>query len=291
MANLATVQPVALPTTKAVNPFEPSSIQEALTLSNMLSKSALVPAALRGKPADIFIILATARELGIGPMQGLSDINVIQGKPVYSADLMVAKCKRHPEVCRYFRLVKSTSTEATYETHRVGSPEPERATFTMEDANRLGLAGKDSYQRQPATMLRRRAAAALARETYQDLVRGYDPDEAELIGVPLAQIAEVQVSPPADEEKSKQTQTDALKEKLRRRARVEALLAKAKRLGFTKEGLDEGVAKALGALKRNGDWSFDDMDKIEAELDAPSEKRTLDPGFDPDSMEVRGEHP
>lgn len=176
MSNLAIAQPAAL---SRSNPFEPDSIPQALQLSSMLAKSALVPSALRGKEADIFIILATARELGIGPMQGLADINVIQGKPVFSADLMLSLCKRRPDVCKYIRLVESTDTKATYETQRVGAPEPERFTFTIDDARRMGLDGKDNYKKQPKTMLRRRAAAMLARETYQDLVRGYDPDEAE----------------------------------------------------------------------------------------------------------------
>jgi hypothetical protein len=59
----------------------------------------------------------------------------------------------------------------------------------MDDARKLGLAGKDNYQKQAKTMLRRRAAAALARETYQDLVRGYDPDEAEDFAPPPRPVA------------------------------------------------------------------------------------------------------
>ena len=163
----------------AITPFAPTSMEQGIRLAEMLAKSALVPASVRGKPADIFVILATGRELGIGPMQALSDINVIQGKPVFSADLMVAQCKKHPEVCRYIRLIETTDQRAVYETHRIGSPEPERFTFTIEDAKRLGLDSKDNYRKQPKTMLRRRCAAALAREVYPDLVRGYDPDEAE----------------------------------------------------------------------------------------------------------------
>lgn len=184
---------IQLHRSESITPFEPTSLEQAMTLAEMLAKSALVPQAVRNKPADIFVILATGRELGIGPMQALSDINVIQGKPVFSADLMVAQCKKHPEVCKYIRLVESTDKGATYETMRVGAPEPERFTFTMDDARKLGLDGKDNYKKQPKTMLRRRAAAALARETYPDLVRGYDPDEAE----DFRQPATVAPPPPA----------------------------------------------------------------------------------------------
>jgi len=167
------------------NPFEAETIGEAVQLSDMLAKSALVPAALRGKPQDILLILATARELGIGPMQALADVNVIQGKPVLSADLMISLCRRRPDVCKYITLIESTDTRAVYETHRVGAPKPETFTFTMDDAKKLGLGMKDNYVKQAKTMLRRRCAAALARETYQDLVRGYDPDEAEDFAKPI----------------------------------------------------------------------------------------------------------
>lgn len=180
--------------TTALATFEPANVSEAMALADQLAKSSLLPSALRGKPADVLVVLATARELGIGPMQGLSDINVIQGKPVFSADLMVAQCKRRPDVCKFIRLVESTEERAVYETQRAGSPEPERFTFTMADAEGLGLRGKDNWRKQPKTMLRRRAAAQLAREVYPDLVRGYDPDEAEDFARPRP--VPVEVVPP-----------------------------------------------------------------------------------------------
>jgi hypothetical protein len=160
------------------NPFEPRSLEEALRLSDTLSKSGLVPAALRGKPADILVVLMTGRELGIGPMQAMQDINVIQGKPVYSADLMVANCKRRRDVCEYFSMVESTDTFAIYKTKRVGASEVV-LKYTLDDARQEGLLGRDSWIKRPKVMLRRRCAAQLARDEHPDLVRGYDPDEAQ----------------------------------------------------------------------------------------------------------------
>lgn len=191
---LATVQPQTLAVPS--NPFEPQNLDQAMKLAETVSKSGLVPSALRGKPADILIILMTAREMRIGPMQALSDINVIQGKPVLSADLMVAQCKRVTTRCEWFRLVESTDDHATYEVKAAGAPEPERFTFSMADAKRLGLEGKDNWKKQPKTMLRRRAAAQAARETFPDLVRGYDPDEAEDFARPVRQVETVAVTPP-----------------------------------------------------------------------------------------------
>lgn len=183
--------------TQAITPFAPENLEQALRLCEVLSKSNLIPSTLRGKAADIFVVLAAGRELGIGPMQSLQDINVIQGKPVYGADLMVSLCKRHSEVCKFFRLVESTDAIATYETQRAGSDKVERMSFTIEDAKKLGLSGKDNWTKQPKNMLRKRAAAALARDVYPDLVRGYDPDEAEdFSGKTYATASEAPALPP-----------------------------------------------------------------------------------------------
>lgn len=193
MTNLATVQPQ--PLAGPSNPFEPQNLQQAMTLAETISKSGLVPSALRGKPSDILIILMTAREMRIGPMQALSDINVIQGKAVLSADLMVAQCKRAPNRCEFFRLVESTDDHATYEVKAAGTPEAERFTFTMDDARKLHLTDKDNWKKQPKTMLRRRAAAQAARETFPDLVRGYDPDEAEDFARTVRQVEAINPAP------------------------------------------------------------------------------------------------
>jgi hypothetical protein len=189
---LATAQPQ--PLAPSSNPFEPQSLPQAMDLAKTIASSGLVPSSLRGKPGDVLIILMTARELGIGPMQALSDINVIQGKPVFSADLMVAQCKRRKDRCEWFMLIESTDDHATYEAKAVGAPNPERYTFNLENARGLNLLDKDNWKKQPRTMLRRRAAAACAREVFPDLVRGYDPDEAE----DFARRPVVSVQPPQE---------------------------------------------------------------------------------------------
>jgi hypothetical protein len=105
-------------------------------------------------------------------MQSLRSIHVIEGKPSCSADLILALCKRRPEVCRYFRLVRSDATVATYETLRDGRPAPTTLSFTIEQAKSASLTGKDNWKKYPEAMLRARCIAALARAVYPDLVLG-----------------------------------------------------------------------------------------------------------------------
>lgn len=159
--------------------FEPSNLPELYQLSETLSHSSMIPQALRGKPADIAIVLMTGRELGLSVMQSLRSIHVINGRGVLSSDLIAGLCLRSP-ACKYFRLVSSDAKAATYETHREGSPEPVRLSFTVDQARQANLTGKDTWKAYPDAMLRARCAAALARAVYPDLVAGlYDTDEGD----------------------------------------------------------------------------------------------------------------
>lgn len=162
----------------AVRGFVPESLGEALKLSERLAVSGLIPVALKGKPADVLVVLMTGRELGLAPMQALRSINVIQGKAAMSADLMQALVISRREVCEYFKLVESTPLVATYETLRKGNPSATRLSYSMEDAKAAGLATNDNYRKNPAAMLRARCKSSLCRAEYPDLLVGvYDPEE------------------------------------------------------------------------------------------------------------------
>lgn len=156
----------------------PKDIAESEHLSSTLAKSSLLSDAYRGKPADILSAILTGAELGLAPMQSLRSIVVIKGRPTLSADAMVSLCKRRADICTYLQLKESTPTKATYETQRKGDPSPTQMSFSIEDAQRAGLAGNDNYKKFPAQMLRARCASAICRAVYPDLVLGlYDPEE------------------------------------------------------------------------------------------------------------------
>ncbi|MBV9849847.1 MAG: hypothetical protein JO250_09265 [Armatimonadetes bacterium] len=130
-------------------------------------------------PDQALVILMRGMELGLPPATAMSGIHVIQGRAVLSADLMAAVCKASP-LCLFFRLVETTDQRAVYETQRIGDPSPTPMTFTMEDAKRAGLAGRDTWKQYPAQMLRARCIAGLARAVFPDLLLGlYTPEEME----------------------------------------------------------------------------------------------------------------
>lgn len=192
--------------------FEPQNIEEAMKLAGMLSDSGLVPSALRGKPADVLVVLMKGRELGLSPMASLGNIHVIEGKATLSSDL-IQGLVLDSGVCEYFRLVESTNAVARYVTKRKDSEHETPMEFTIEDAKNAGLLNKDNWRKYPKAMLRARAAADLLREVYPDVCAGlYDADEADDIRQSSMSPREVAAEVAT---KGRPKDTDSLKEALR----------------------------------------------------------------------------
>lgn len=163
----------------------PRTLDEVRGLSAQFAKSALLPPDLRGKEADVFVTILAGQELGVPPMAALRGIHVVKGRPILSADMMVGVVLGRG-VAAYFRCVDESQTSVTYETLRVGSPEPQRCTWTLEDAKRAGLDG-DNWRKYPRAMLKARCKAMLARDVYPDVLAGcYEESEREEIEGPRA---------------------------------------------------------------------------------------------------------
>ena len=160
--------------THSIKTLEPQSIEEATTLARAAVASKLYAV---GSPEAALMILLTGRDLGLTASQSFRAIYVVSGKPVVSSDAMVAAIRRSG-LCASWRVIESTVERCTIETLRQGESEPERETFTQDDAARAGLSRKDVWRQYPRDMLRHRAAAGLARRVYPDVVLGcYAPGE------------------------------------------------------------------------------------------------------------------
>lgn len=143
--------------------------------ADTLIKSGFLPQAIKTSAQAVAIIM-TGRELGIPTMQALRQINVIQGKPTMAAELMLALAYQHIPGFTY-QVKKSTATECTCVFTRPGHAAHEH-TFTIADAQGLGLAGKDNWKKQPATMLRWRCISSGLRLVAPDAIAGvYTPEE------------------------------------------------------------------------------------------------------------------
>lgn len=166
--------------TPEVTAIIPRTVAETKALSIDLSKSQLLPFALRKKPEDVFAIVMTGQELGMAPMTALRAIHIIEGKPSLSADAMGALVMKSP-ACDYLTLVESTDKVATYRAKRRGSPGETTMSFTIEEAKRAGLLSKGNWAKYPAAMLRARCLAAICRAVFPDVCLGiYEETSEEL---------------------------------------------------------------------------------------------------------------
>jgi hypothetical protein len=155
----------------------PRTLPEIQTMAEILAKSTLLPDALRGKVPDVVVQILAGQELGLAPMASIRGVHIVAGKPILSADTMVALVLGSG-LCDYFSRVEETATSVTYECKRRGAPHPQRFTWSDEDSKRAGLNTKENYRLHGRAMRAARAKAALARDVFPDILMGaYDPDE------------------------------------------------------------------------------------------------------------------
>ena len=104
--------------------------------------------------AKACIKIIAGQELGLKPFQAMRGIDIVKGQPMFKYQLVGAKIK---ESGRYdFKPIEVSNTRAAIQFYDHGKP-VFLSEFTMEDAKRQELAGKDNYKRIPKDMLYARA--------------------------------------------------------------------------------------------------------------------------------------
>jgi len=152
-------------------------------LASKIAGTSFVPRGLRGKPAEIAACILMGREIGIGPMESLSKIDIIEGTPAINAELMRSLVLKAGHEMRFTAL---TDTKVTVEGRRAGSEDWTTVTWSTADAQRAGLSGKSNWTKHPRQMLSARATAELCRLLFADALGGisYLPDEIESAEAP-----------------------------------------------------------------------------------------------------------
>lgn len=141
-----------------------------------LLQSGFLPITINNEAKAIAIALK-ARELNIPPMMAYSEIHIINGKPALSATLMLTLIYRaFPNA----KIVYETCSinACVIKAARPGQ-EPSLFKFTMEDAERAGIANNQSWKKYPEALLRARCISAMARAVFPDALMGcvYTPEE------------------------------------------------------------------------------------------------------------------
>lgn len=162
------------PAVPAYPGYQPSALmlwaqeaREAAKIAESLARTSFVPASLRGKPADITAAILAGQELGLQPMATLRSLDVIQGTPALRAHAMrgLVQSRGHS-----IQLVESTDTKCVMRGRRKGEEEWQEVTWTIEQAEQLGLLGKDQWKKQPKNMLVARCTGAICRLIASDVL-------------------------------------------------------------------------------------------------------------------------
>ena len=158
------------PTQAGALDLSPRNFEQALTFSNYLADSEMVPKDFRGKPGNCLIAMQWGAELGLKPLQALQNLAVINGRPALWGDAVIALVRSSP-LCE-FVIETDDGNTATCRVKRRGEPEQSR-TFSMEDAHEAGLRGKQGpWSQYPKRMRQMRARAFALRDVFPDVLRG-----------------------------------------------------------------------------------------------------------------------
>jgi len=126
--------------------------------------------------SQALVKMLAGREMGVGPIQALAQIHIVEGKPAAGASLIAANVKRSG---RYdYRVKVRTNEECVLEWFEQGKSVGE-SSFTLDDARRAGLAGKNNWKSYPRAMLFARALTEGVRVYCPDAAGGviYTPEE------------------------------------------------------------------------------------------------------------------
>jgi hypothetical protein len=161
--------------------LSPQTFDQAMTFSQYLADSDLVPKDFKGKPGNCLIAMQWGSELGLKPLQALQNLAIINGRPALWGDAVIALA-RGSAVCEYI-IESQTDDVATCRVKRRGEPEQERS-FSKADAKAAGLLGKQGpWTQYPKRMMQMRARAFALRDVFPDVLRGM-PVAEEIMDIP-----------------------------------------------------------------------------------------------------------
>jgi hypothetical protein len=161
--------------------IEPRTVTLSTDQLQYIAGTEFVPPGLRGNLPAILACVATGRAIGIPDMTALRSIHIIDGKPTYSAELMVmlARGRGHSIVGE---LGEGT---ATVTGTRIDNGDEMTVEWTLGMADRAGLLGKQNWRKYPEAMLWARAVSQLCRMLFADCFAGATYTPEELDGAPL----------------------------------------------------------------------------------------------------------
>src|SRR4029077_5007419 len=163
------VVPYSSPAPATASSYAGDWLLDPAEIANRIGGTDFVPQNLRDNPAAITAALLYGHEVGLGRMASLAMIAVINGRPTLSAEAQRA-------------LILAAGHEVWVEEahanrrapcgRRRGSDVISRVSWTIDDARRANLAGKQPWRMYPRQMVQAGASAEPPPSIFPDVIRG-----------------------------------------------------------------------------------------------------------------------
>ena len=153
------------------------SFDDAWRFWQMVAKTDFAPKDFKNKPESCMLAGQHGAELGLGPMQSLQCIAVINGRPTIWGDAALAVVTAS-QMCEYVTEELEEGKEgetlvAICTAKRRGYPKPTVVRFSVADAKKAGLWAKSGpWTLYPKRMLQLRARGFALRDAFPDVLKG-----------------------------------------------------------------------------------------------------------------------
>lgn len=149
-------------------------IGHAASLADRIARTDFVPTALKGKPEAVMAAMLKGHELGMAPMQALSHIAIIQGKPTVSAEgqRALVLARGHD-----ISVKEMTPAKCVLVGTRAGQSEGTTVSYSMDDAKRAGINRGATWNNYPREMLLARCTTLLCKAVFPDVTGGLHSTE------------------------------------------------------------------------------------------------------------------
>ena len=177
----AIIEKPRAPVSSGPRGLELNSLEEMWRFAQYASKSGLCPKGVETAEA-VFIAIQMGAELGLTPMASLQGVAVINGRPSVWGDAMLAVCRSQGifDEAAFVETLTGTgdAMTATCTVRRKPHGNPVTHEFTVARAKKAGLWGKSGpWTQYPERMLQMRARSFALRDTFTDVLRGFQCTE------------------------------------------------------------------------------------------------------------------
>lgn len=154
-----------LTTTEKARMLMPESIGEVFKLAERAANTKLIPQQFQGKPDDTAIAMLMLHESGMPLLTGLRFVAVVNGRPAFYSEAVPALAESRGHIKHRKEWIEGEGDAMTAHCEVTNARgDVYTQSFSMADAKRAGLAGKDTYKAYPQRMLMWRARSWAIRD-------------------------------------------------------------------------------------------------------------------------------